>query len=367
MKNMSRSKAITSFLFSIMAAVILGAAVSINYDISPIATAGGIFVVGGGLAVINHYVPSQAGIVCMAIQQEFWVNYIIDNLFKDNSFLMKCFDESDSVLAGSVVHIPQAGAKPTVIKNRSSFPATIVKRTDTDITYTLDVYSTDPTLITNAEEKEISYDKIGSVLGEHVSSLDESYSDDILYKWAPTVPGNIVTTSGDLVDDALAPSATGTRRAFVKKDLKKAQKIMNKQNIPKEDRYALFPTDMYSQLTDDTDLVKRDGVNGGEVDLKNGIVMKLYGFNLMERSATTIYDLLNVPKAPEAAGVATDNMAVICWHKNCVAKAKGSAKFFESLGLAENYGDTYSAEIKLGGRKRRANGDGVVAIVQKAS
>lgn len=301
-----------------------------------------------------------------AIQQEFWVNYIIDNLFKDNSFLTKCFDESDYVLEGSIVHIPQAGAKPTVVKNRSSFPATVVRRTDTDITYTLDVYSTDPTLITNAEAKEVSYDKIGSAIGEHVTSLEETYADDMLVKWAPTVTGNILRTTGSTVATSLSTGATGTRKAFVKEDLKRAQALMNKQKISKEDRYALIPTDLLQELTSDAVLMARDGVNGNELDMKNGVIMKLYGFQIMERSESVVYTNATppAPKAYSAATAVTDNQAVLCWQKNAVAKAKGSVKFFENLNDALHYGDVYSAEVKLGGRKRRTGGEGVIAIVQ---
>lgn len=360
-------KAASSFLYSVVAALLIGAVATLFFNVEPIIPAGIVMAVGVVHGVINHYAPMQKGFAFMAIQQEFWVNYIIENLFKDNSFTSKCFDESDSVLAGSVVHIPQGGAKPTVVKNRSSFPATVVQRTDTDITYTLDVYSTDPTLITDAEAKEISYNKIDSVLSEHMESLVESYSDQLLYKWAPTDSAQIVVTTGDLVATALTAGATGTRRKFLKADLKAAQKIMNKQNIPKEDRYAIFPSDVYAQLTDDTDLIARDGVNGNELDLKKGVVLKLYGFNIMERSDTTPYTTGNVPKAPGAATAVTDHYAVICWHKNAVAKALGSTKFFETIGDATMYGDVYSAEVKMGGRKRRTAGAGVVAIVQVAS
>lgn len=357
-------KAASSFLYSVIAALFIGAVASFAFNVEPIIPAGIVLATGVVHGVINHYVPAQSGIAFMAIQQEFWVNYIIENLFKDNMFITKCFDESDSVLSGSVVHIPQGGAKPTVVKNRSSFPATVVQRTDTDITYTLDVYTTDPTLITDAETKEISYQKVDSVLSEHMSGLNESIADQILYKWAPTAAGQIITMTGSAVATALAPGATGTRTKFLKEDLKKAQQNMNKANIAKEDRYALFPTDVLAQLLDDADLIKRDGVNGNETDLKNGIVLKLYGFNIMERSDTTVYTTGNVPKAPGAATATTDMCAVICWQKNAVAKALGTTKFFETVGAAEFYGDVYSAQVKMGGRKRRTGGEGVVAIVQ---
>ncbi len=73
----------------------------------------------------------------MAIQKEIWQDHIEGNLFKNNEFLLASTDVGQYVLQGKVVHIPQAGALPTVVKNRTVIPATVVQRTDTDITYTL--------------------------------------------------------------------------------------------------------------------------------------------------------------------------------------------------------------------------------------
>ena len=303
------------------------------------------------------------------ISNEIWVDYIIENLFKDNTFMSYCFDESEYVLNGKVVHIPQAGAKGTVVKNRSSFPATTVRRTDTDINYSLDSFTTDPRHVTNTEEAEASYAKMDSVMNEDISSLAEAVGDELLYKWAPTTSATIIRTTGALVATALATSATGTRRALLKEDLKKAQKIMNKLNIPKNDRYALIPTDMFSQLQDDADLKLRDGVTGGELNLKEGVIAKLYGFNLMERSSVLEYDdtATPVPYAPGATGTTTDHLAVLCWQKNAVAKAKGSIDVYANQDDALYYGSVVSTETRMGGRKRRTNGEGVIAIVQTES
>lgn len=317
---------------------------------------------------LQLHLPVNPGVTIhtCGVEVEIWVDYIIGNLFKDDQFLNDCFDESEYVLGGAVVHIPQAGAKPTVVKNRSSYPAVAVRRTDTDITYPLDEYSTDPTHITDAEAAQASYSKMDSVLGEHVASLSENYADDMLYKWAPTDAACIIRTTGADAATALSASATGTRKTFVKEDLQRAQALLDKQKVSKKDRFALIPTDMASELKNDADLKKRDF--GAELDLKDGVIGKLYGFTLRERTDTVLYTnaATPVPKAPGAAGAATDNLAVICWQKNAVARAMGSKKFFEDLKSALYYGDIYSCAIRLGGRKRRSDGYGVVAIVQAA-
>ena len=303
----------------------------------------------------------------MAIQAEIWEKDIVSNLFKENPFLNYCYNADQYVVGGSVVHIPQAGAKPSVTKNRSSFPATAVRRTDTDITYALDVYSTDPTLITNAEEMEISYDKRQSVLEEHTQTLNETIGDEILYIWAPSVSGQIVrTTGGDVT--AHVTSATGNRKKLLAADLKSAQKVMNKQNIPSRDRYAIIDAEMYDQLTSDSTLLTRDGVNGGELNMKDGVVLKLAGFEIMMRANVVRYTEASPPvkKTTSAAGASTDNGAALCWQKNSVERALGSVKFFENINDALHYGNVYSAEVKFGGRIRRSGQEGVVAIVQAA-
>ena len=214
-----------------------------------------------------------------AVTVEIWTDYIISELWKENEFLKRAFNDDQYVLSGSVVHIPQSGGRPTIVKNRSSFPATAVKRADTDLTYALDVYTSDPTHIPNAELMEISYDKIDSVLGEHMASLKETIGDEMLYKWAATAAGAILRTTGAAVGSHTG-SATGNRKIFVKEDLKAMQTKFNKDNVPKKDRVALFDSELLSQLQDDEDLKKRD--RSMELDMKNGVITRLYGFDIMD-------------------------------------------------------------------------------------
>jgi hypothetical protein len=162
------------------------------------------------------------------------------------------------------------------------------------------------------------------------------------------------------------PSATGNRLKFIKEDLKAAQTLMNKNKIPKTERYAIVDSDMMAQLLDDDDLKKRDGANGGEANLKEGVVMRLYGFDIIERPTVLTFTNAATPVVvdPGTAGAATHNAGVLCYHKNAVVKALGQVRTFQNDGVAEYYGDILSALMRAGGRIRRAAG--VVAIVQAA-
>lgn len=315
------------------------------------------------------------GVGFAAIQREFWVNYIIDNLFKDNLHLENCFKADDFVIGGAVVHIPQAGGKPNVETNRSSLPATVVKRTDVDIVYVLNEFTTDPTLISKTMQESISYDKIGSVIGEHVNTLAETIGDDIIYQWLrefaftgsqTTAAAPVIRTTGAAVAAHL-PSATGNRKLFLKEDLKRARFLMNKANVLKTDRFAIIPSDLLDQLQDDEDLKKRDSAL--ELDMANGSIGRLYGFEILERSSTAVYSNAATPvvKAPGATAAGTDNDSVICYQRNAVECARGETNLFEDNNNPEYYGDIYSALVRMGGRKRRKAAEGIIAIVQDAS
>jgi hypothetical protein len=149
----------------------------------------------------------------------------------------------------------------------------------------------------------------------------------------------------------------------VKENLRAMQLAFNRQNIPKVDRFALFDSDMLGQLQDDPDLKKRDGISGGELDLKNGIITRLYGFNIIERS-----DVLRLNGdtvlAPSIANEAASNAGVFCWQKNSVSSALGAVNFFEDIASAVYYGDVYSALVRFGGRRYRQDNKGVGFIRQ---
>jgi hypothetical protein len=315
----------------------------------------------------------------MAIQKELWVNYIMGNLFKDNPHLnpANCTRVDENVLGGKIVHIPQAGARPTVVRNRGSFPAVAVRRTDTDIVYVIDEYSTDPTHIQNAETVELSYDKMDSVLGEHLATIAEACGEDIIFNWlsafaagagsAAIAAAAVIRIANTESVAATAPSGTGNRQKFSYLDLKRAKLALNKQNSPGTDRFALLPSDLYDQLMSDKDLIARDF--GRELDITNGVITRLFGFNLMERNGTAVYDNAGTPvvKPVGAAGAATDNEAVVCWHRSAVEAALGTVDIFEDTDSPLYYGDVYSTLVRMGGRKRRANAQGIVALVQQAA
>ncbi len=314
----------------------------------------------------------------LKVPQEFWSSYIVEKLFKSNPHLMLAFNESKFVKGGAVVYIPQAGARPTVVKNRATFPAVAVERGDTSVVYTLDTWSTSPTVITWDDAQQISYAKTDSVMGDHTGTLAEVVGDEMLYNWVrgfvPAVGGGttvsllpvsrIIPTSGAATAVNSIDGQTGTRKAFTFKEIANLQGMFNKDNVLKTDRYGVVESYMLTQLLDSLTANQMHAFEQ-TADLKNGIIGKLYGFTLLDRSSVLAYNAANTtPNLPGQALAATDNLAAFFWQKDSVAISLGDTELFQNQKDPLYYGDVYSGIVKMGGRCRRADWKGVAAIVQ---
>lgn len=337
-------------------------AVNLSVMVMLFVAAGFSPVVGASVAVGGSLLfKAPQGVTLMAIQKEIWASTLVENLFADNTFLSKAFNASEWV-NGRKVHVPNAGNPPGVVKNRKVFPAQVNDRTDIDLEFEIDEYTTDPVRIPNADTVELSYNKRESVTKNTKDKLRDEVAMDVLYKWAPTTAARIVATTGADVA-AYLPSATGNRKGFVRKDVSTLQLKFNKDRVPTDGRYLLVDADMYQQLVDDmTDAQANNFL--AQADLANGIVGKLYGFNIMMRSEVLRLDTGGALKTWDKAGAAGDIGAGLAWHTDSVAVAVGDVDMFENEKDATMYGDIISALVRAGGSKKRSDGKGLYLLKQ---
>jgi hypothetical protein len=297
----------------------------------------------------------------MAIQAEIWVQDFVENLFPNDQFSAYAVNHDAQVVEGAVVHVPGAGSVPTVVKNRTTYPATVGARTDTDLTYTLAEFSTDPVHLRNAERFELSYDKRMSLIGEHIAVLRQSIHDDLLLAWVGTATGlgalpaaQVLQTTGTLV---------GGKRQPLLADLIRIKREMDRANVPDDGRYLLMSPDLYNDLFNITDLLNAE--NMGRETLPNGVVAQVLGFNVLKRSYTPIYDAALAVRPKGAAPAGTDRQSAIAWSRYSVSRALGEVSFFERVDDPTYYGDIYSAAVRAGGMRLRNSG--VFALVQANS
>lgn len=342
--------------------------------------------IGVASIVASFTIKAPANSFMMAVTPEIWTEYIVENLFKDNEFLLQSVDESQYVVGGTLVHIPQAGSASKAERNRTSLPATITRRKDTDVTYALDELTTDPRFIPDADKAELSYNKLDSCMTEDMAAIKQLAAESMLYNWKPTY---FIKTTGTAASTNTI-YGTGNRKAVIIADFATAKAIFNKWNIPKNDRNVILWTEQLEQLT--AELRSSTNANTTLNAIYNpvtGILDKLEGFKIYERSSAllasnstmtasgkmfkwTSTDLLYTPEQlvaieTEEATAATTSCAVgLFWSKTAVARAMGDTKMFDDMGNPQYYGDIYSFLQRLGGRGRRGDGKGVLGLISVA-
>ena len=207
----------------------------------------------------------------MALDREQWLADIQENLFKDNAIINRAVNH-DGFVNYKTVHVPQAGANPTITKNLGSFPATITQRTDSELTYSMDTYYVEPIHIEAGQETAfLSYEKRMSVLNQNIATLEEALVNNALYKWAPSGSTRLVRTTGTGTTNALAPSATGNRNAITLADILSAKAILDAENVPASGRILLLPSSMYNaQLLAIADVYQAQSY--GQSALPSGVV-----------------------------------------------------------------------------------------------
>jgi hypothetical protein len=320
----------------------------------------------GALTAIS-FIPTPQGAMFMAVQKEIWLGDVVGNIFKNNPHIEHAMNADEFVLAGKVVHIPNAGSKPNVEKNRAKLPATVLKRNEIDITFPLDEYTSDPMVIPNADKYELSYSLRDSVIGEQKSAISEMVGDWFFRYWAPTLATAIKRTTG--ATTVTAHYGTLTRKAMTLDDIKGIQKAFNNWGVPKADRFACLDAEMMDQFTSLLTATQYRDFSA-QYNASEGVIGKLFGFTFLEDRPTVLrYDATAtpVPYNPGDAVAATDNGAGLFWQKDLVIRAMGQHELFEDLGSPSMYGDTYSALMRAGGRIKRNDGKGVIALVQVAN
>ena len=184
----------------------------------------------------------------MALTKEIWINSIIEGLFADNTFASRSLNHSGFVNA-KTVHVPNAGALPGVVKNRSELPGTVGGRNDIDLTYNIAEYTTNPLIIRDAEKVELVYDKRESLVGGTRTALAEAVHADLLRSWVPSGFAHVATT-GATEKGHLAGTTSADLKAVTKADILALKKQFDKDGVPQTGRCILLDAVMYNQLLD---------------------------------------------------------------------------------------------------------------------
>lgn len=308
----------------------------------------------------------------MALQKEQWIKDIEKNLYANNAFMSYGKNDS-SYVTYKTVHIPQAGARPTVEKDRAILPASISQRTDSELTYNLSEYSTNPRLINrNDDVQYLSYDKRMDVMGDEISALGDAIANHTLYAWSASASAQQVRTTGATTGTLPHSTATGTRKLCTQLDIQNARRILDNQNLGAGRLFMVVPADMFwNDLMSISTLTKY--LEFGKSVLPTGELPQVLGMNIIVRSSVQVYNNAGTPvrKTLDADGTiaspaTTDNNSILVFHESYVRKALGDIKVYEEMDSPIYYGDIISSQVFHGASKSRTNGEGIVNIIQAA-
>lgn len=301
-------------------------------------------------------------------------------LFASNAFYMSAKDDS-AFVDNDKVNLPQSGTAPSVVKNRSSFPASASQRTDSATQYALDEFSSNPTHLQHSEELVVNYAKRASIVEDHAKAINEAIAESFMYNWARggdsenswNAKPEMVRTSGSTARDAFVKQiggtpVTGTRKRIVKADLQKVNTILNRQNVPVSGRFGLITADMLEDFFLIDEFANSDYNNRKPYAEGQPETFTFMGVTWYVRSDANVFTNAATPvlKAKDANTAATDNNGALIWHRDFVRKAKGGVKFFLDQDDPQMYGDVMSSLVRAGSIGARQDGKGIVNLVEAA-
>lgn len=348
---------ISKLLFNLVMATMLAVVAGAFLTLPTVAVGAVIFTMG--------LIPNGATGLFMPLQQEIWITDIEDNLFEGNEFMTRSKDHS-AFVSNAIVHVPQAGTKPTVIKNPTVFPLPISERVDTELTYPIDEFALEPILVKDFDELQTSYAKRASVMDEQNETLRERIATELITIWAPDGDAvRVIETTGPETAQVPPGVTPGTRREVIVADINALRIAMDNDEVPKENRWLLMQNNHFGELFGLDEIISFNRFAGGVAALPSGVIRELLGFNIMTRTTTVLYNRATLAKKPVgAASAADDSFSSIAWHSNMVARAQGTIKMFINEDDATLLGTALNANVPFGGIALRADGRGVYALIQ---
>ena len=288
-----------------------------------------------------------------------------ETLYSGMEFVKTAFSH-DGFVNNDKVQIPTGGTLPDVVEDRSSFPITVTTRTDDQVEYDLIEFSLGALRISEKDMKELSYDKMRSIVMQIQKKLGDSIALRALYNWAQATPA--IDSSGTAVANIGPPSSTGNRQPLELVDISQAAAKLDEDKVSQQNRYMIVPSKVYWNFVTNNkaQLLNLDyNKNLTNGDISNGVVSKVYGFGIIPRAYTCVYTAGGTLKAVGAAAAATDEWGIVAYQADEVCRALGSVKIYINRDDAEYQGDVVSGTIRFNAVKMYGTDEiGVVTIKQ---
>jgi len=322
-------KTIKAIFFSVLVALIGGVG---------IATATGLpaLPIIGGLTFTSLIPTGEAGVAYAGLYKEVWTGQLIKRFTHKGTFLDGVPDYSRYV-GNEVIHLVAVGVHPNVLINNTSYPLPVNSRTDADIPVTLDKLETEATVITKDEVYALSYDKMKVTHELHRESLEIKALDLAIYNFAPA--GD--TTATPIVKTTGGNNGNGFKK-LTPADIIKLKKRMDDQKIPKQGRRLVLCNQHIEDLLSVSEAFEKQ-----YNDIREGRILKMYGFEIKEYAEMPLYDGAFAKKPFGSAPAGTDREASVAFFPKRMFKAKGTMDVDYTPRDARNKREEVSMDVRF--------------------
>lgn len=258
----------------------------------------------------------------MGVYVEAWTNQVVEHYThaQEGTFLDGVPDFSQYA-DKNVIHLSDVAGDPKVLIDNTSYPLEIQTLEDGDVAIKLSKFETVPTAITDDELHAIAYDKMGLVKTRHGDKLSESQLDKAIHAFAPESDSKetpVLVTTGATDEDG--------RKKLTRKDVLSLRRKLDTQKVPKKNRRLVLCSDHINDLLEEDQKFK-DQYH----DYTNGVIAKMYGFEIYEASNCPLFDCTTKKKKSFGAkATANDFEASVFFYLPRMFKCKGETKMYYS-------------------------------------
>jgi hypothetical protein len=331
MKTFSLKNYLFNFFILLVISLPLGVA-------APAVAAGGSLVTG----TLMSSLPS--GITMMAIQKQIWTDKLMEGFYPKDDFLMASVDMSELV-DYNTINLAEAGVDPTVLIDNTTYPINAATRSDVPLSITLKTLDTESTIVRNIEKKELSYNKMESVVRAHRNALRKGAIKLAAHYWAPSSDGTytpVIAASGDL--------SNGYKKLKFEDILIIRAKLMALDIDISRVNIMLNPRHETDLLEQDMKLYKEIIASGNIFNMKYYVNSQTPRFNA-STGAKVAYG---------AAPAVTDTIATTLWVTDEVMKADGSVDVFAKYNDPDQKGDVINFQKRFIALPIRTKGLGAI-------
>jgi hypothetical protein len=259
------------------------------------------------------------------LNKQIWIDQLMKGFYPAVSFLNYAKDFSQYA-DYDIINMADAGFDPKVLINNTTYPIVVKEREDKPLSFELDLFETENTLVRKPDAIELSYDKMESVIYSHRMALQTQTAMKAAHAFAPQEESEftpVIPTTGD-------DNGDGCKRIKLE-DILKLKRRFDDLDIAQDKRFlVLDPKHTEDLILNDLKAFK------DITDFVNGTPKRFAGFNVLEYTKNPKYDATTLEKVGFAsADTGNQTFCSFAFSSDEVMKADGQVHLYDRVNDPE--------------------------------